>query len=135
VRDKASKPHALRSEIAVFARIACTASRRAFGLTVFPRHHLERLDVEHRLRQQLLQLRVLTLDLTELASVGRFHPAERATPFIKRRVAKPVLAAQILHRHAALGLLQKSNDLLVCKSTFHVRPLSGKRTLLTFRWH
>jgi hypothetical protein len=36
VRESPISPHARRSDIPVFARIACTASRRACGLTVFP---------------------------------------------------------------------------------------------------
>jgi len=46
------------------------------------------------------------------------------------------LAAKVLDRHPALDLLQEPDGLLVRKPRLlHVRFLSGKRTLLTLRWH
>jgi hypothetical protein len=48
----------------VFARIALPRPLDApAGLPFSLRHHLQRLDIEHRLRQELLQLRVLALEL------------------------------------------------------------------------
>ena len=46
------------------------------------------------------------------------------------------MPAQLLDRHAGLGLLQKPDDLLVGEpALLHVRSFLGKRTLLTFDWY
>jgi len=85
-------------------------------------HHLQRLDIEHRLRQQLLELRVLGLELAELAHVRYLHPAVAAAPVVESRITESVLATQILHLHPGLGLLQDPDDLLLRKPRLlHVR--------------
>jgi hypothetical protein len=43
----------------VLSRIASTASRRASGLDLSPHDHLERIDVQVDLSQQLLQAAIL----------------------------------------------------------------------------
>src|SRR6185312_1396698 len=83
---------------------------------VFSKHLFQRRHIERRFRQQLLQLPVLLLESLQLAGVRHLHPAILRTPVIKRRIADPMLAANIRRRHPSLMLLQNPDDLLFRKS-------------------
>jgi len=54
-----NKTQARRSEIVVLARMVVTASRRACGSEFSPRDDHQRLSVQHRFGQKLLELEVL----------------------------------------------------------------------------
>src|SRR5215469_17138849 len=71
--------------------------------------------IEHRLRQQLLELAVFILECLQPAGVGHLHAAVLRTPRVKRRIADPVLAAQLDDRNARLVLLQHLDDLLLAE--------------------
>src|SRR5689334_11352327 len=87
------------------------------------------------LGQQLLELRVLRLKLAQTFGFVDLHSPELRPPTVERRIAKTVLATQLLHRHASFRFLQKPDDLLLGKALlFHVRLSFRKRTLLTFSW-
>src|SRR6188768_2764154 len=108
------------------------ASRLACGASALPRSPLQRFDVQMRLRQQLLELGVLSLRLAQPRGFASLHAAELGTPLVERRIAEPVLPAQLLDCHARLGLPQEPDDLLVGEpALLHVRSFLGKRTLLT----
>src|SRR5436190_7326325 len=88
------------------------------------------------LGQKLLQLRVLGFEFAQALGFMNLHPPELRPPTVERRIAKSVLAAQLLHRYAGLGFLQKPDDLLLGKPPLlHVRLSFQKRTLLTSRWY
>ena len=55
------------------------------------------------------------------------HAIEFGPPFVERRRADAVLAAQLLDRQTRIGLVQKSDDLLFLESLLHVQtPSRGK---------
>ncbi len=54
---------------------------------------------------------VLLFHRLHLADQRCIHPAILRPPFEKRRVAHPMLAAQLPHRHIAFGLPQGRDDL------------------------
>ena len=105
-----------------------SASRRASPF--FCSDILQDRIVEHRLRQQLLQLGVLVLKSPELAGVGHLQPAILGLPLLKGGAADPVPAADIGRRHARLLLLQQRNDLLFREpKTPHSFVCCNRRTL------
>ena len=80
------------------------------------------LVLEHRLRQQLLQARVLDLQGLQALRVRDVHPAEIAAPQIEARVRKAMPTTQLFDWHSAVGFLQKADDLLLAKPLLHVQP-------------
>src|SRR5205085_3966262 len=72
----------------------------SWALEVFSEHLLERRCIKHRLRQQLLQPAVLILKCLQFAGVRDLHPAISRSPLLERRIADPVLPAQLPGRHA-----------------------------------
>src|SRR5690606_30405461 len=57
-------------------------------------------------------------------SVLGLHAAVLGPPGVEAGGTEAVLATQFRHRHAGLGLLDESDDLLGCEATLaHVRPL------------
>jgi hypothetical protein len=58
-----------------------------------------------------LQATVLIFDRLHLANHGRIHPAILGTPFVERRIAHPMLAAQLGNWHTAFRLTQNRDDL------------------------
>src|SRR6187397_1598299 len=75
-----TSPQARRSEIVSSWRIFITACRLACGASVLPEGDLERLDIQMRLGQQLLQLRVLRLELAQALGFRYLHSAELRPP-------------------------------------------------------
>src|SRR5580698_9034798 len=93
---------------------------------VFYEHLLERRRIQHRLRQQLLQLAVLVLQRLELAGIGDLHPTVARAPLVEGRIADAVLAAQLARRQSGSVLLQHLDDLFFRKSALtHVRLPEG----------
>ncbi len=91
---------------------------------VFSERLAQRRDVEHRLRQQLLELPVLIVQRLQPPRVGYLHAAIAITPVVEGRVADPVLAADVRHRNPGLMLLQHRNDLFFAEpALLHLRLL------------
>src|SRR5579864_1498942 len=97
--------------------------RSPFFSKCLPRHFV----LEHRLRQQLLQLRVLRLERFEALGVRHIHPAELAAPEVIARLGEAVLAAQLLHRDTSIAFAQEPDDLFFAESLLHVQPPAGVR--------
>ena len=92
------------------------------GLVLYPEHALERMDVKVGFGQQFLELGVLGLQVPQLGCVRSLHATVLGSPFVKRGIAEPATAAQLLNRHPSLGLFEEANDLFVGKSALlHVR--------------
>src|SRR6056297_1312100 len=91
-------------------------ARHGSSSEVFSEHFLERRDIEHLLRQHLLQLRILGLQRLQPPGVGHFHAAILRPPLVEGRIANPVLAAQILCAQPSLVLLQNANDLFFAET-------------------
>jgi len=92
------------------------------GLTLYPEGGVQRVDVQVGFGQQLLQLVVLRLQLTQAPRIGHLHATVLGTPLVEGGVAKAALAAQLLDRQAGLGLLDETDDLLLGVSALsHVR--------------
>jgi hypothetical protein len=70
--------------------------------------------------RQLLEPRVLGLEVPQPLGVLHVHAAELSTPQVERCVGETVLAAQLLDRGAS-GLLQEADDLIVGGALFNVR--------------
>src|SRR5690554_4036695 len=74
--------------------------------------------------QQPLEPAVLGLELLQALGVLGLHAAVLGPPGVEAGGTEAVLATQFRHRHAGLGLLDESDDLLGCEATLaHVRPL------------
>ena len=69
---------------------------------VFSQGFLQRRHIQHRFRQQLLQLAVLLFQSLQSLGVRDLHPAVARSPIVERRVADPVLAAQLRYRQSCL---------------------------------
>src|SRR3954471_2330339 len=77
---------------------------------------LQRRVVQHGIRQQPLQLRVLVLQCPQPPGLRDIHPTEFGFPFVDAGVADAVLAAEIGDRHPGLVLLQNPDDLFFRKT-------------------
>src|SRR3954451_19826512 len=77
---------------------------------------LQRRVVQHGIRQQPLQLRVLVLQCPQPSGLRDIHPTEFGFPFVDTGVADAVLAAEIGDRHPGLVLLQNPDDLFFRKT-------------------
>ena len=76
------------------------------------------------LRQELLQLGVLRLELLQAARVRSFHPAVLRLPAIETLLRDPVTTRDLLNRSAGLLLSQDPDDLLFRKTTPHSKSYS-----------
>jgi hypothetical protein len=97
------------------------------GLALYPQNALERVHVQVRLGEQPFELGVLGFELAQALGLIDLHAAELGALLVKRRVAETAVAAQLLDRHAGLGLLEEADDLFLGESALlHVRhSLSG----------
>lgn len=89
---------------------------------VFCQHLAQRRDVQHRLRQQVLQLGILFLEPLQAFRVRYFHSAVFRAPRVECRIADPVLPAQVRYRRVSLVLLQHPSNLLLAKPRSLHRP-------------
>ena len=88
------------------------------GLALYPVNALERMHVQVRLGQQLLELGVLAFELTQPLRVGRIHSAKLGSQLVEGGTAEAALAAQLLERQSSLGPLEKADYLLLGESAF-----------------
>lgn len=95
------------------------------------------MHVQVGLGQQSFELGVLRFELAQALCFRDQHAAELGAPLVKGRVAEAAVAAQLLDRHAGLGLLEETNDLFLAESVLlHVRHSpGGRRTSLTSDWY
>jgi hypothetical protein len=98
--------------------------RRAAGALSFCQQVLQRGDVEHRLRQQLLQAPVLALEALQALRVRRAHPPKLRFPAIEGLLADPVSAADLGRRRLALLLAQHADDLRLAEPALPHGPSS-----------
>lgn len=78
------------------------------------------------LSQQPLELGVLGFKFAKPLCICGRHAAVLGSPFVKGGVAEAALPAQLLDRHASLGVPEETNDLLLGKSAllhFHHSPV------------
>src|SRR6185437_20893 len=97
--------------------------------------NLQGFSVQKRLGQKLLELSILCFKVSQSFGIRDCHSTKLCAPGVKRRIAKTMLSAQFLDRYAPICLLQKTNNLFVCKSLLHVHFPPKKRTLLDFSCH
>src|SRR5690606_10378696 len=105
---------------------ACPGLPRACvaGLAFYPEADLQRLDIQMGVGQQPLEPAVLGLELLQALGVLGLRAAVLGPPGVEAGGTEAVLATQFRHRHAGLGLLDESDDLLGCEATLaHVRLL------------
>ena len=95
------------------------ASRFAAGVTTFLKEDRwlrrpsgQRDVVQHRIRQQPLELVVLALKLPQPPGLGYLQPAILGLPVVDRRFRHPVPPGQISGLRTRLCFLQHANDLL-----------------------
>ena len=102
------------------------ALRRA--LPFFSQKLAQGRGVEHRLRQQLLQLAVLVFECPQPFGIRDIHPAELGLPVVQRRFRHPVLPAEFPSLRASLMLPQHCDDLFFRKpaSLHRSVPCSGR---------
>src|SRR6516162_5443543 len=124
-------PQARRCEWPFWSIAQVTTILRELGVRSFFREPRE--VSPHRLRQQLLQLAVFILERLQLAGVGYLHAGVLRTPRVERRVADPVLAAQLNDRDARLVLLQHLDDLLLAEPSLAHSSVSSRRILASKR--
>ena len=86
------------------------------GSALYSEAHLQRLDVQVGLGQQLLELGVLAFDLAQPRDLAGLHAAERGPPLVGGRIAEAAQTAWILDQHFVPGLLEKTDDLLFDES-------------------
>jgi hypothetical protein len=92
------------------------------GLALYPKGGVERVDVQMGLGQQLLELGVLALELTQSLGIGHVHAAVVRTPLVEGGVTEAAFAAQLLDRQACFRLPDEPDDLLFGESALsHVR--------------
>ena len=80
---------------------------------LFSKSFLEQIRLHAQVRIHPLQPAVLIFHGFHLADQRRIHPAILRPPFVERRVAHAVLAAQLGHRHTAFSLPQDRDDLFI----------------------
>ncbi|MDR7152054.1 hypothetical protein J2W49_004030 [Hydrogenophaga palleronii] len=69
---------------------------------------------------------VLGFELAYALGFRDLHAAELGAPLIERGIAETAIAAQLLDRHAGLGLPQEPDDLFLGESALlHVRHSPG----------
>src|SRR3954470_9072793 len=95
----------------------------------FCEHRLQRLVIERLLRDNLLEPRILVLELAQTLRVADLHAAELCTPAIERLLGHAHSPAHIADLRAGLDFLQRSDDLFfsaAARST-HRPPLHAIR--------
>jgi hypothetical protein len=101
------------------------ASQRA--LPFFCQQLFERGVVEHRFRQQPLQLAVLVFQRPQPLGFGYFHAAVLGLPVVKRHFGDAVLARQVARLRSSLARSRRT--VIICSSVnlprFMVRPPAG----------
>ena len=97
-------------------------SKRGGSITFFSKRLFGYFVLQQRIRQQLLQPRVLHFQRLQAFGVGDVRTTVLAPPEVVTRLREPVLAAQLLQRDALIRFPQKSDDLLFRKSLLHVQP-------------
>nr|BAH89853.1 UDP-glucose pyrophosphorylase [uncultured bacterium] len=103
---------------------------------VFCQHLTQRRHIHHRLRQKLLQARILLLQRLQPLGLRHLHAAILLAPGVKGRVGYPVFAAQLTGRHASLMLLQNADDLFLRKpGSLHCLSPSLRNRLTQNREH
>lgn len=77
--------------------------------------------------QQSLELGILGFELAQALGFSDLQATEFGAPLAKKRhVAEAAIAAQLLDRHADLGLLEETDDLLLGEpALLHVRHSPG----------
>src|SRR5690606_17407265 len=103
---------------------AAPASCAPVRSPLFSQGVLDDVVLEQLLGQQLLQPRVLGLQLLEPLGLWHAHAAKLAAPQVVGGLAKAVLAAQLLDRQPRLGLTQEADDLFLGKALLHVQSPS-----------
>src|SRR5690606_27888784 len=84
-----------------------------FSQQIFQNH-----VVQHRIRQQAFQLRVLVLELLQPLCVRQVHPAILGLQLVEGRGAQPVLPAKLGGRQTRLMFLDHPDDLRLGKTAF-----------------
>src|SRR5262245_13970854 len=79
-------------------------------------------DIQHRLGQQLLELRVLVLERLQPLGVRHLHTAELRLVLVERGLRDPVLPAYVRRRSPRLLLTQDPYDLLLAEPASLHRP-------------
>jgi hypothetical protein len=82
--------------------------------------------VQLRFCQQLLQLRVLCLELFQPPGFRDGHSCVFRLPIVERRLREPILPAEVFGRGASLRLPQHRDDLLFCLALRFLRSHVGK---------
>ena len=77
------------------------------AVRIFSESLSQRGDIQHRPRQEFLELTVLVLDRLQLVSVGHLHRTVAGAPIVERRIADPRLAAKLCRRDAGLAPLPR----------------------------
>src|SRR5690554_539146 len=105
------------------------------ALPLFCHCLLENIGLEPLLGVHLLQAPVLLLQLFEARHHRGVHAAGLGTPLVERGTAHAVLAAELRHRRAALGLLHNRQDLAVAVAgLLHVEPPRAQSTRKFYFW-
>lgn len=78
--------------------------RRIAGVTIFCERRLQHLLVQQRVREQLLESRVLVLERTQPLGLADLHAAELLTPAVDGLVIHPELAGDVCLSRAAVDL-------------------------------
>ena len=87
------------------------ALRRAPGLKSFSQLFPKRQNIHQLLGQQRLEPGILNIKRLRLPGVRHLDAAIPGTPFVERRTAEAVPAAQLLRANLCLMRLQYPNDL------------------------
>ena len=98
---------------------------------VFSKHLLQRRHIQHRLRQELLELAVLLFQALQLAGVGDLHPAIARPPLVERRIADAVLPTQVARRHPGGGGRNQRLRAGEYRADLQAIELTGLSTLAT----
>ena len=103
----------------------------ARGTSVWAGRLLEDQHVQRLIRNQLLQPRVLLLELLKLLGHLRIHAAVFRPPAVVCLLADPQPSAHVRHVHALpkvhISLPKQAHDLLCTASLLHPRTLSSPR--------
>src|SRR5262249_11574150 len=93
---------------------------------VFCDHVLEHLLIQAQICYQLLQPRVLLLELPEPLCVVHFHSSKLCFPRVDRVLGYSKLATYFFRAAASIGLLERFDDLRLGESSLcHLAPLSS----------
>lgn len=90
-----------------------TSSRLTAGFSLFLKDVLQDPLVERQIRDELLELFVFVLELTNAAQLGDAHALVDALPVIEGRLGHAELAANFLDGGAGFDLAKGVSDLLL----------------------